>query len=65
VGFDDINVAAEVNPPLTTVHVHKRTMGTIAAQRLVQLIKKKEMRQEKILVATDLIVRGSTAAPRS
>jgi LacI family transcriptional regulator len=64
VGFDDINVAAEVNPPLTTVHVHKKTMGMIAAQRLVQLIKKKDMRQEKILVATNLVVRGSTTASR-
>jgi DNA-binding LacI/PurR family transcriptional regulator len=65
VGFDDINCAAEVHPPLTTVHVHKRTMGSIAAQRLAQLIRKKEMRQEKILVATNLVVRGSTAPPRS
>jgi LacI family transcriptional regulator len=65
VGFDDINVAAEVNPPLTTIHVHKKTMGSIAAQRLVQIIKKKEKRQEKILVATDLVVRGSTARPRT
>jgi LacI family transcriptional regulator len=65
VGFDDINVAAEVNPPLTTVHVHKKTMGSIAVQRLVQIIKKKEMRPEKILVATDLVVRGSTAEPHT
>lgn len=64
VGFDDINCAAEVNPPLTTVHVHKKTMGATAALRLVQLIKKKETSQGKILVATNLVVRKSTAAPR-
>jgi LacI family transcriptional regulator len=65
VGFDDINCAAEVNPPLTTVHVHKKTMGATAAQRLVQLIKRKETSQGKILVATNLVVRESTAAPRT
>lgn len=65
VGFDDINCAAEVHPPLTSVHVHKRTMGATAARRLVQLIRKKETSQGKILVATDLVVRESTGAPRS
>lgn len=65
VGFDDINVAAEVNPPLTTVHVHKRTMGSIAAERLARIIKTREPLYEKILVAADLVVRGSTGSPRA
>jgi len=64
VGFDDINPAAEVNPPLTTVHVHKRTMGSIAAERLSRIIETQQPLHEKILVATDLVVRGSTGAPR-
>jgi LacI family transcriptional regulator len=64
VGFDDINVAAEVNPPLTTIRVPKKTLGIIAARRLVEIVKKKEFTQGKILVPTGLVLRNSTAAPR-
>ena len=37
-GFDDIELAQVVDPPLTTVHVPHRRMGTRAAQILVSLI---------------------------
>jgi len=40
-GFDDINLAGFLNPPLTTVHVPHREMGQIAARALVQLIEDK------------------------
>ncbi len=63
VGFDDINVASEVNPPLTTVHVPKKTMGTLAARRLLGIVKKPEESLHKVLVSTSLVVRDSTAAP--
>ena len=39
VGFDDIGLASEVNPSLTTVHVRKRTMGIMAVKSLLQIIK--------------------------
>lgn len=61
VGFDDIQLAAELNPPLSTVHVPKKTMGRIAARRLIDLIKKKEEpTPNKTLVPTRLVIRGST-----
>jgi DNA-binding LacI/PurR family transcriptional regulator len=65
VGFDDIHLAAEVSPPLTSVHVPKKAMGVIAARNLVEIVRTKEENPQKILVPTSLVVRGSTAAPRS
>jgi len=63
-GFDDIQLASEVNPPLSTIHVPKKTMGRIAARRLMDIMKKKvEDNPNKILVPTRLVVRGSTVAP--
>jgi DNA-binding LacI/PurR family transcriptional regulator len=61
VGFDDIGFASEVNPPLTTVHVPKRTMGILAVRRLLQIIGGEEGHVKKTLVPADLVVRGSTA----
>jgi LacI family transcriptional regulator len=63
-GFDDIPLAAEVNPPLSTIHVPKETMGTIAARRLVDIIKRKEDIPHKILIPARLLVRSSTAEAR-
>jgi LacI family transcriptional regulator len=38
VGFDDIELARALNPPLTTVHVSGETMGLVAFERLRGLI---------------------------
>ena len=37
-GFDDIEVATIIDPPLTTVHVPHRDMGGLAAQSLLQML---------------------------
>jgi len=37
-GFDDIELARIINPPLTTVHVPHREMGRKAAQALIEMI---------------------------
>ncbi len=60
IGFDDISLASEVVPPLTTVHVPKRTMGIIAVRRLFQIIKIKEDLVKKILIPTRLMIRNSS-----
>jgi LacI family transcriptional regulator len=61
IGFDDIGLASEVNPALSTIHVPKKTMGMLAVQQLLQIIKGKESPYRKILVPTRLIKRDSTA----
>ncbi|MGA2974591.1 MAG: LacI family DNA-binding transcriptional regulator [Spirochaetia bacterium] len=65
VGFDDIQLAAEVNPPLSTIHVPKKAMGMIAARNLVDIIKRRDNDPHKTLVPTSLVIRGSTAEHRS
>lgn len=61
-GFDDIELAAEIPPGLTTVHVPSEEIGRLAATRLLDRLAGKSVpRQQK--VAAELVVRGSAAAP--
>jgi LacI family transcriptional regulator len=58
-GFDDIDLAAEWSPPLTTIHIPTADIGRRAAERLLaRLSGKRVARTEE--VAVPLIVRGST-----
>lgn len=59
VGFDDIEAASHVDPPLTTVKVNKRQMGVIAARRLVSLMGGAECVPVRSSVASQLLVRSS------
>lgn len=61
VGFDDIELAQFVHPPLTTVAQNTRQLGNLTAQCLLERIAdpKRPIRRET--VAPQLQVRGSTA----
>ncbi|EJN01811.1 LacI family DNA-binding transcriptional regulator [Herbaspirillum sp. YR522] len=61
VGFDDIELAQFVHPPLTTVAQNTRQLGELTAQCLLQRIAdpKRPIRRET--VAPQLQIRGSTA----
>lgn len=63
VGFDDVDVAAHVEPPLTTVHQQTREKGAEAARLLLAGIEHREQPPERRRLATRLIVRGSTGPP--
>lgn len=67
VGFDDIDLAAHVDPPLTTVHQPIRQKGADAVRLLLAEVEQREAnRPEHIRLETRLIVRGSTGpAPLS
>ena len=61
VGFDDIDLAALVDPALTTVHQPIRQKGVDAVRLLLaELDARPGHRAEHVRLETRLIVRGST-----
>jgi len=64
VGFDDIQLAEYVSPPLTTVRQDKRGLGTAAARSLVQMIEDPAAVPPMLLLPAELVVRGSCGAAK-
>ena len=62
IGFDNIPESALCTPQLTTVSQPIRTMGERAVGMLIRLIRKEELETMRISLATELVVRSSTAA---
>lgn len=60
-GFDDIDVAAYCDPPLTTIRLPAYEMGRIAMRALSEMIKNGESEVRQYCLETDLIVRESCA----
>lgn len=58
VGFDDIEISAYLNPPLTTVRAHTEHMGRAAVQLLLERIEGREAAVH-LTINTTLIVRES------
>jgi DNA-binding LacI/PurR family transcriptional regulator len=65
IGFDDIDVASVVRPSLTTCHVDRELLGMLAVRRLIERVSEPEKPMVTVAIATTLIQRGSTNAPRS
>ncbi|WP_181834092.1 LacI family DNA-binding transcriptional regulator [Brucella anthropi] len=65
IGFDDLDMASLLAPPLTTVRQSPEEFGRRAVAALVNLIEGGEMPATPDRVAVELIVRGSVAAPRN
>lgn len=63
VGFDDLDLASQVDPPLTTMHVPSVSMGKGAAEYLLARLAGENPPNATELEAS-LIVRGTTAPPR-
>lgn len=62
VGHNDMPYVDMVSPPLTTVRIAQRDMGEAAAKLLLDRIASPAAKREHIVLAPQLIVRGSTAA---
>ena len=61
VGFDDIDLAPHVDPPLTTVHQPIRRKGEEAVRLLLSVVERRDQASpEHRRLETRLIVRGST-----
>jgi LacI family xylobiose transport system transcriptional regulator len=65
VGYDDIPLATWVSPRLTTVHQPLRRMAEEATRLVIRLREGVETGVTRLDLATDLVVRESTAPPRS
>lgn len=59
VGFDDIQLAALVTPPLTTIRVDKHELGRQAVTLLVEMLDASEIRFPPIYIDVELVIRES------
>ena len=65
VGFDDVDLAQHVDPPLTTVHQPIRRKGEEAVRVLLTEVARHDQgRPEHQLLPTRLLIRGSTGPAR-
>ena len=63
VGFDNTEVARVASPQLTTVAQPLRRMGAVALRTALRLSAGEHVDSHHVELATELVVRGSTAAP--
>jgi LacI family transcriptional regulator, galactose operon repressor len=62
VGFDDLEAAALAHPPLTTIRQDRQELGTVAAERAIELIEDAEATPPPTVLPVELVVRGSSAS---
>jgi DNA-binding LacI/PurR family transcriptional regulator len=65
VGFDDLPFADWVTPRLTTVRTPLAEMAALAARMVLQLLAGEQPDTTRVEVASELVVRDSTAPPRT
>jgi LacI family transcriptional regulator len=58
-GFDNIEAGLLVEPRLTTVNVHREEMGSLAVQRIVEMVKNKSGVVTTTTTPVELVVRDS------
>jgi LacI family transcriptional regulator len=64
VGFDDLPEVRWASPPLTTVRQPLAEMGVMAARTLLRVGRGERIESPRVELATELVVRDSTAPPR-
>lgn len=62
-GFDDIELATVIDPPLTTVHVPHREMGRRAAEMLVEMVHGSEPEPRQVDLRAEIRMRGTLGPP--
>jgi LacI family transcriptional regulator len=63
VGFDDLPESRWASPPLTTVRQPLAEMGLLAARTVLRLAQGEEIETPRVELATELVIRDSSAAP--
>lgn len=64
VGFNDIQHVRRLQPPLTTVRIPHYEVGRRAAELLLAMVENPGRHPETVMLAGQLVVRGSTSPPR-
>lgn len=59
VGYDDIELARYMTPPLTTIHQPKDELGELAIDVLIHRMANPAQAQQRVQLTPELIVRGS------
>ncbi|HKS32452.1 MAG TPA: ribose operon transcriptional repressor RbsR [Enterobacteriaceae bacterium] len=59
VGYDDIELARYMTPPLTTIHQPKDELGELAIDVLINRMAEPELAQQRLQLTPELMVRGS------
>lgn len=65
IGFDNIPESALATPALTTIAQPLKSIGQTAMQLLLALLRGEDVPLRHVQLATELVVRASTAAPRA
>ena len=63
VGFDDVQLAALLQPSLTTVRQDKRRLGRVAGEGLIEAIEDPELQPPVVVVPVELVIRSSSGRP--
>ncbi|MDP9494269.1 MAG: LacI family transcriptional regulator [Actinomycetota bacterium] len=59
-GFDDLAIASEIDPPLTTMRQDISGIGQEAARNLLSLLENPDGGPRRVLLPTELVIRQST-----
>lgn len=65
VGFDNLPISGFTNPSLTTINNPANLQGTLAAEMLVQLLRREVVVTPRLRVDVELVVRKSTGSPKA
>ncbi len=61
IGFDDFDISEYLNPPLTTVHCSRYSLGSYAVQHMMDLLSSKDPKRAiRTILQPELVIRAST-----
>jgi LacI family transcriptional regulator len=63
-GFDDVEFAAHLEPPLTTIRQRIHEQGVEAAHTMFQLLRDPDGGPRRVILPTELVIRRSTVGSR-
>ncbi|MBN2148173.1 MAG: LacI family DNA-binding transcriptional regulator [Anaerolineales bacterium] len=61
-GFDDIPLARFIDPPMTTIQLPAFGLGWAAAELLIRMISREEIKNPYVILGTELVIRNSCGA---